>query len=130
MLISISSYRRFDLPEKPMEAFNEYLWLPVKAREMFDSIDMDGDGKISKDEMLSQIIRGGSVGPGVSGNPLAVLQDQVEEAFSIMDTDGGEMATLPGILSLLLRRNLWSPTYDYLRLQMDTLVMRSSRQPS
>jgi len=53
----------------------EDAWLHVLARESFNAMDLDGDGRITKAEMLSATLKGGSNGPGVSGLTMKQLNE-------------------------------------------------------
>ena len=59
-------------------------WLDKLVHEVFDALDSDHDGRISKDEILTTMIKGGDVGPGVSGKSMTVLNKEVDEVFAIL----------------------------------------------
>ena len=56
-------------------------WLDKLIHEVFDAIDTNHDGVISKEEMLTSMVKGGNVGPGVSGKSMLTLNKEVDEVM-------------------------------------------------
>ena len=73
--------------DMPMPVNMDDLWLPKLVDDMFSRLDLDGDGVVSKAELMSHVMRSGMIFPEARMAGDEELQKRAADIFAELDVD-------------------------------------------